>query len=92
MKEILGFVGGLIAAAATFWGINIKSAVQRETVYAHHTRELFTRLDKITQERDDLQKQVIKLQSQVNEQSRQIKELREQISNLTIALKQKGDI
>lgn len=92
MGTILSFIGGLTAAAATFLGVKIKTASQNEAVYAQHIKELFVRLDKTTQERDDLQRQVIKLQSQVNEQSRQIKELREQISNLTVALKQKGDI
>jgi uncharacterized coiled-coil DUF342 family protein len=83
---IAGVLGALLGVFGTMYTAKLKHS-DHEDVYADHTAELFERLDKITQERDDLKGQVIALQGKVEEQTAQIEALKTQMASLTKAVK-----
>lgn len=66
---ISAIVGAIITGVFGVWLQRLKNQGTNENVYADHTKELFDRLDQITQERDDLKEQVIKLQGQISQQN-----------------------
>ncbi|WDT65102.1 hypothetical protein NV391_09035 [Companilactobacillus crustorum] len=66
---ISAVVGGVVTGVFGVWLQRIKNKGTNESIYADHTKELFERLDQITQERDDLKEQVIKLQGQISQQN-----------------------
>jgi len=79
---ISAVVGGVVTGVFGVWLQRTKNKGTNESVYADHTQELFDRLDKITQERDDLKEQVIKLNNLVQKQSNIIDSLNEQVGKL----------
>ncbi|APX72728.1 hypothetical protein M5C72_06375 [Companilactobacillus allii] len=79
---ISAVVGGAVTGIFGVWLQRTKNKGSNESIYADHTQELFDRLDKITQERDDLKEQVIKLNNQVQKQSNIIDSLTKQVGNL----------
>lgn len=66
---ISAVMGGIVTGVFGVWLQRIKNKGTNESIYADHTQELFERLDKITQERDDLKEQVMKLQNQIERQN-----------------------
>ena len=86
MTEWIAVISAGVGALSTIFVERIKHN-DHEEVYADHTAELFTRLDKITKERDELKTQVIELQAKVDEQTAQIEQLNEQMVKLTKAVK-----
>ena len=79
---ISAVIGGVVTGGFGVWLQRIKNKGTNESVYADHTKELFDRLDQITQERDDLKVQVIKLQDQVSKQNNTIDALKKQVGAL----------
>ncbi|GAX04054.1 hypothetical protein IWT140_01691 [Secundilactobacillus pentosiphilus] len=83
----------LIGGAGTWWATTVNDKTKREDVYADHMPEWWDRLDKITQERDDLKEQVNTLQIEVEKQSATIKQqskiidqLNESVNELKISI------
>ena len=75
IETILSIIGGSgLASWLTYRSTVKRDNTRREDIYADHTGELWERLDKITDERDELSKTVIKLQSKVDDQSKTIRE------------------
>jgi len=83
---ISAVVGGVVTGVFGVWLQRLKNKGTNESVYADHTQELFKRLDKITQERDDLKDQVIELKGQVKQLNIVIDSLNNQMGNLTAQL------
>jgi len=83
---ISAVVGGVVTGVFGVWLQRLKNKGVNESVYADHTQELFKRLDKITQERDDLKDQVIELKGQVKQLNIVIDSLNNQMGNLTAQL------
>ncbi len=88
-------VPAVIGGALTWWATSKNDGTQREDVYADHMPEIWSRLDKITQERDDLKVQVESLQDQVSKQSatidnqsRIIDKLNKSVNELKISVTQ----
>lgn len=70
IKIIVSAVGGAIVGGFfNVWLQKIKNQGSNEGVYADHTKELLERVDKLTDERDDLKQQVINLQSKIDDQN-----------------------
>lgn len=83
IRILISAIGGaVITGVFGVWLQRLKNQGSNENVYADHTRELFDRLDQITQERDDLKAQVIKLQDQVSKQNNTIDALNKQVGVL----------
>ncbi|KRK80382.1 hypothetical protein [Companilactobacillus nodensis] len=83
IRILISAIGGaVITGVFGVWLQRLKNQGSNENVYADHTRELFDRLDQITQERDDLKVQVIKLQDQVSKQNNTIDALNKQVGVL----------
>ena len=83
IRILISAIGGaVITGVFGVWLQRLKNQGSNENVYADHTKELFERLDQITQERDDLKVQVIKLQEQVSKQNNTIDALNKQVGEL----------
>ncbi|KRO00880.1 hypothetical protein [Companilactobacillus kimchiensis] len=83
IRILISAIGGaVITGIFGVWLQRLKNQGSNENVYADHTKELFERLDQITQERDDLKVQVIKLQNQVSKQNNTIDALNKQVGVL----------
>lgn len=83
IRILISAIGGaVITGIFGVWLQRLKNQGSNENVYADHTKELFDRLDQITQERDDLKVQVIKLQDQVSKQNSTIDALNKQVGVL----------
>jgi len=83
IRILISAIGGaVITGVFGVWLQRLKNQGSNENVYADHTKELFERLDQITQERDDLKVQVIKLQNQVSKQNNTIDALNKQVGVL----------
>jgi len=83
IRILISAIGGaVITGVFGVWLQRLKNQGSNENVYADHTKELFDRLDQITQERDDLKVQVIKLQNQVSKQNNTIDALNKQVGVL----------
>jgi len=83
IRILISAIGGaVITGIFGVWLQRLKNQGSNENVYADHTKELFDRLDQITQERDDLKVQVIKLQDQVSKQNNTIDALNKQVGVL----------
>lgn len=83
IRILISAIGGaVITGVFGVWLQRLKNQGSNENVYADHTKELFDRLDQITQERDDLKVQVIKLQDQVSKQNNTIDALKKQVGAL----------
>lgn len=83
---ISAVVGGVVTGVFGVWLQRTKNKGTNESVYAEHTEDLFNRLDKITNERDDLKIQVIELKGQVEKLNGVIDSLNEQMGKLTSKL------
>lgn len=66
-------IPALVGGIGGWWATSRNNGTQREDIYADHMPGLWDRLDKITQERDDLKEQVNTLQIEVEKQSLTIK-------------------
>lgn len=83
IRILISAIGGaVITGVFGVWLQRLKNQGSNENVYADHTKELFDRLDQITQERDELKVQVIKLQDQVSKQNNTIDALNKQVGAL----------
>ncbi|MQS88293.1 hypothetical protein [Companilactobacillus mishanensis] len=83
LKIIISAIGGAIVSGIFgVWGQKLKNTSSNESVYAEHTDIMWDRLDKITNERDELKEQVIKLNAKIDEQSKIIDQLTRQMSAL----------
>lgn len=83
IRILISAIGGaVITGVFGVWLQRLKNQGSNENVYADHTKELFDRLDQITQERDDLKVQVIKLQNQVSKHNNTIDALNKQVGVL----------
>ncbi|HCD08246.1 MAG TPA: hypothetical protein DEQ50_08335 [Lactobacillus sp.] len=83
IRILISAIGGaVITGVFGVWLQRLRNQGSNENVYADHTKELFDRLDQITQERDDLKVQVIKLQDQVSKQNNTIDALNKQVGVL----------
>lgn len=80
---ISAIVGAIITGVFGVWLQRLKNQGSNENIYADHTNDLFERLDRITNERDDLKEQVIELKAQVEKLNSVIDSLNEQMGNLT---------
>ena len=69
--------GGTVAALINYASSKGSDWVKREDVYADHTKELFERLDKLTNERDELKDQVLEQSKTIDILNGQIKQLRQ---------------
>lgn len=83
--------GSGLASWLTYRSTIKRDKTQREDIYADHTGELWERLDKITDERDELSKTVIKLQGKVDDQSNTIKTQSQVIDELGRQVERLGD-
>lgn len=83
---ISAVAGGVVTGIFGVWLQRTKNRGTNESVYAEHTEDLFKRLDKITNERDDLKFQVIELKGQVKKLNGVIDSLNEQVGELTSKL------
>ncbi|APX72098.1 phage scaffolding protein [Companilactobacillus allii] len=81
--------GGVMTGFFNVWQAKLKNQGSNESVYADHTKELFERLDQITQERDDLKDQVNDLQLKIDYQSNIIEKQGKTIDALN---KQMGEL
>lgn len=75
--------GAVITGIFGVWLQRLKNQGSNENVYADHTNDLFERLDRITNERDDLKEQVIELKAQVQKLNSVIDSLNKQMGSLT---------
>lgn len=75
LSAVLG--GGTVAAVINYASSKSSDSVKREDVYADHTQELFGRLDKLTDERDELKDQVLEQSKTIDTLNTQIKQLRQ---------------
>lgn len=83
IKVIVSAIGGAIVSGIFgVWLQKLKNTGSNESVYAEHTDSLWDRLDKITDERDELKEQVIRLNAKIDEQSKIIDQLTRQMSTL----------
>jgi len=83
IRILISAIGGaVITGVFGVWLQRLKNQGSNENVYADHTKELFDRLDQITQERDDFKVQVIKLLDQVSKQNNTIDALNKQVGVL----------
>ena len=83
---ISAIVGAIITGVFGVWLQRLKNQGSNENIYADHTNDLFERLDRITNERDDLKEQVIELKAQVEKLNNVIDSLNEQMGDLTTQL------
>jgi len=87
IRILISAIGGAVVTGIFgVWLQRLKNQGSNENVYAEHTEDLFKRLDKITNERDDLKEQVIELKGQVEKLNDVIDSLNEQMGNLTSKL------
>ncbi|MEK1387083.1 hypothetical protein HCZ02_09265 [Limosilactobacillus fermentum] len=82
MKEIViavvsSLFGGALGAFFNYKGKTVSAIASQEDVYADHTKELFKRLDKLTDERDELKDQVLEQSKTIDILNGQIKQLRQ---------------
>lgn len=82
MKEAMialfsSLFGGTLGAFYNYKGKVATTDASREDIYADHTRELFKRLDKLTDERDELKDQVLEQSKTIDTLNGQIKQLRQ---------------
>lgn len=77
----------LVTSGLTYLGIRSQASSSNEGIYADHTKELWEKIDSVSNERDDLKTQVLKLQTQVENAQRTIDALNNQIGELTDQLK-----
>ena len=79
VQSVLTFAGGFVAAYWSFKGSVKKASYSNEGIYAEKTGDLFERIDRLTDERDDLKNQVMKLQDEVQDLTRAVDELKRQL-------------
>lgn len=82
LNSLIPLLSAVVAAVASFLVGKLNSSSSNEGVYAAHFGELLDKIDKLTNERDDLKNQILKLQDQIRTQSKIIDELTKQIKNL----------
>ena len=89
IRILISAIGGaVITGVFGVWLQRLKNQSSNENIYADHTADLFKRLDKITNERDDLKNQVIELKGQVQKLNGVIDSLNEQMGQLTSKLEE----
>lgn len=88
MKEIAiaiisSLFGGALGSFFNYKGKVVAGNASLEDIYADHTKELFSRLDKLTKERDELKSQNVELVNQVKQLRTQVQTLTKQVKELT---------
>lgn len=88
--QIGAIIIAIISGVGGWYANKSKKISSTESVYAEHTRDLWERLDKlsnelnsVTKERNELQIQVEQLRKQIADQSRMIGNLQLEVKNLT---------
>lgn len=88
--QIGAIIIAIISGVGGWYANKSKKVSSTESVYAEHTRDLWERLDKlsnelnsVTKERNELQIQVEQLRKQIADQSRMIGNLQLEVKNLT---------
>ena len=88
--QIGAIIIAIISGVGGWYANKSKKMSSTESVYAEHTRDLWERLDKlsnelnsVTKERNELQIQVEQLRRQIEDQSRMIGNLQLEVKNLT---------
>lgn len=88
--QIGAIIIAIISGVGGWHANKSKKISSTESVYAEHTRDLWERLDKlsnelnsVTKERNELQIQVEQLRRQIEDQSKMIGNLQREIKNLT---------
>ena len=88
--QIGAIIIAIISGVGGWYANKSKKVSSTESVYAEHTRDLWDRLDKlsnelnsVTKERNELQIQVEQLRKQIEDQSRMIGNLQLEVKNLT---------
>ena len=88
--QIGAIIIAIISGIGGWYANKSKKVSSTESVYAEHTRDLWERLDKlsnelnsVTKERNELQIQVEQLSKQIEDQSRMIGNLQLEVKNLT---------
>lgn len=88
--QIGAIIIAIISGVGGWYANKSKKVSSTESVYAEHTRDLWDRLDKlsnelnlVTKERNELQIQVEQLRKQIADQSRMIGNLQLEVKNLT---------
>jgi len=88
--QIGAIIIAIISGVGGWYANKSKKMSSIESVYAEHTRDLWERLDKlsnelnsVTKERNELQIQVEQLRRQIEDQSKMIGNLQREIKNLT---------
>lgn len=91
----VGIISAGITAAVSLFVAKFNNSTTAEGIYAEHTKDLWKRLDtvsnqleNVTAERDELKDQVQKLQDEVEKQSKLIDELTTQIGSLNANFKE----
>lgn len=88
--QIGAIIIAIISGVGGWYANKSRKVSSTESVYAEHTRDLWERLDKlsnelnsVTKERNELQIQVEQLRKQIADQSRMIGNLQLEVKNLT---------
>lgn len=88
--QIGAIIIAIISGVGGWYANKSKKISSTESVYAEHTRDLWERLDKlsnelnsVTKERNELQIQVEQLRRQIEDQSKMIGNLQRGVKNLT---------
>lgn len=88
--QIGAIIIAIISGVGGWYANKSKKVSSTESVYAEHTRDLWERLDKlsnelnsVTKERNELQIQVEQLRRQIEDQSEMIGNLQLEVKNLT---------
>lgn len=74
-----GALGAIVTAILTYLSKRNESRSRNETIYADHTDELFDRIDKLTDERDQSNRQADKLRIKVEAQTETISKLEKEV-------------
>lgn len=88
--QIGAIIIAIISGVGGWYANKSRKVSSTESIYAEHTRDLWERLDKlsnelnsVTKERNELQIQVEQLRKQIADQSRMIGNLQLEVKNLT---------
>ena len=79
IQSFFTFATGFAAALLALKGNIEKANIGNERIYADKTDDLFNRSDKLTDERDDLKGQVLKLQSEVKALTKAVDSLKNEM-------------
>jgi uncharacterized protein YlxW (UPF0749 family) len=80
--EVVTAIGTIVGAIASALVAKYHYG-NNEPVYAKNTADLFARIDKLTDERDQLQEQVVELKAKVDKQTLLIESLTAQVQHVS---------